>query len=923
MGDFGMESSSQDARTLFLLSPLGVTRHACGSFPKRPSPQGAPVDTLIIPKMHRFLLMVLALLAASLFPDGMSLSAATPTEGAAVPSPSPEKDAGLIPDPEALRREIPCLASQDSWTNHATADEIALFKGPVTEWKFIPAGEYDLKGFATGILGSKLPPPGVHPRLLFSPEDVPSIAKGIASSPETSERLRATEQVLNRSIWNPASDEGKVFRKLATGDLRELEWPADEGAAPGFKNTHYFKGYRQQMAGSVHTGYLPPMLQSAAFLCLLRNDGEKGREVATAIANYYRLREPLIDRLNGHYDREKITPKDYWRPMHQLVAGLCYSYDFAAPWMNEEQKSLMRRVISKATSGKRGYGMSAPVRWRDTNWVAWDLVLFLTAMSIEGEEGYDPAIYPVALETARAYLDWGISPSGTIFETNGKNGAITYELESLVCLARHGDNLIGHPHLRRLAAAQCQTVVPAGGHSVDNGTWGCQLLGANRSAILSAFYPDDPCAAFLFRQARPDSSSSANAHASPDIFFMEGARAMLFEALATRSDNPRERLGLPLAFVDPVHGLLTARSGNGTNALFLHFEARPDLRGVGHQHHDSGHFYLGALGEMWAVEAGPKNSFSPDHNTVLIDGTGHNDAAFASRVGYLGAVTNKEAAFASADLANAYNYSWTTPMHPSWMAPERVNGTWKVSPDTDPELVAYCRGTERFKTRLWGGSHWDQNWGPIMRIAGNPVRYAFRSAGITRGEHPWALIVDDIAKDDGSHLYQWLMQVPEGTRIANIPLADDAVPGVVLTKAPAEPWQYDKAENLPPNTPCLLLFLLRPAESPGGPSHLANQVADARLPIRLEQIASPKQIGSKSVKNRLIVEARAVDPAFRILLFPWRSGEPMPQVRWNEPKKAASIAWKGQTDEIIFSKGEDHRTRFTITRGGLEILKSL
>ena len=210
----------------------------------------------------------------------------------------------------------------------------------------------------------------------------------------------------------------------------------------------------------------------------------------------------------------------------------------------------------------------------------------------------------------------------------------------------------------------------------------------------------------------------------------------------------------------------------------------------------------------------------------------------------------------------------------------------------------------------------------MLSLAGNPVRYAFRSAGIARGEHPWALIVDDIAKDSGSHLYQWVMQVPEGTRIANIPLADDAVPGVVLTKATAQSWQYEKAENLPANTPCLLLFLLRPTESTGGPSKMANQVSDARLPIRIEQIASPKQTGSKSVKNRLIVEARAVDPEFRILMVPWRSGEPMPHVSWNEEKKTASLSLEGQTDEITFAKGEDQRSRFTIFRGGHELLKS-
>jgi hypothetical protein len=41
------------------------------------------------------------------------------------------------------------------------------------------------------------------------------------------------------------------------------------------------------------------------------------------------------------------------------------------------------------------------------------------------------------------------------------------------------------------------------------------------------------------------------------------------------------------------------------------------------------------------------------------------------------------------------------------------------------------------------------------------VKYAYRTAGLVRGKHPYVLVVDDIRKDDQTHEYEWLMQVPD------------------------------------------------------------------------------------------------------------------------------------------------------------------
>lgn len=102
--------------------------------------------------------------------------------------------------------------------------------------------------------------------------------------------------------------------------------------------------------------------------------------------------------------------------------------------------------------------------------------------------------------------------------------------------------------------------------------------------------------------------------------------------------------------------------------------------------------------------------------------------------------------------------------HYSWLQDDRKLLDWE--PETHPDVVKVFAGTQHWKSRIWAGSYWDSNWGPTMRHANNPVEKAFRTAGIVRGERPYALIVNDIRKDDTARVYDWQMQLPEGITTA-------------------------------------------------------------------------------------------------------------------------------------------------------------
>ena len=906
-------------------------------------------------------------LLSSVFALEVSASSATPAPVADTPE--------FLADPEALRQAIPALRAQRHWTEFATPEQIKLFDGPETVYPEIPASAYDLTGFDPALLGSPVPAPGIHPRILFSPQDIPLFKRRLEGSKTGQKALLETRFLLSQTLYNPASDEGKIYAKLVANDTADLKFLTPEPPKEVGSLTlvtpprHWFEGYKTTLTETVHTAYLPNLFAAAAFQAQLNGDATRGREIATAIANYYTLRNPFIDAYVADQEQHQLAPKDYWRSNFVVAGGnnLAFCYDLSASWMTEPQRAVLRHAIAGATSGRRAYGMNGPARWVETNWSGWDLEHYLTTLAIEGEPGYDPQIQPAALRTLKGYLQWGLSPQGTIFESNGKiGGGVHYAMLTAIALARRGENQLGHPHLRQLPLAQAQTVVPSGDYNVNNGTWGNAPFAYGH--FFTAFFPKSKiadAADYLMRQDRPDLAAFDLAHyqrsleaavakhsAPPppgtqpltrinwrkltpltpahlmgptpyDCADWQGANpAANTTAALVPFDQLRPTLDLPLDFADPVQGLLATRSSAASDALFLHFEARANLSTIGHQQHDAGHFYLAALGELWGVEAGAKSGYSNDHSNVRIDGLGLSDVAYPPRVKFLGSSLTPQGALASADISAAYNYGWVGPTQFQWGIPDAAN--WQITPETDPAIVAYFRGTQHYKMRLWGDNCFKQNWGPTMRVASaNPVKSALRTAGLVRGPHPYALILDDVDKGDArEHAYDWVMQVPNSVRLADIEMPKGNPSSAVLIKAPGgDQWRMTDVQPSPPGTPALLVVLLDVPVTVG--PQLWNFFKATEQPFRLDVRTYTSERSEQIItRTRLYISRRDTVLRSRIALIPFKIGEPLPKITWDAAQATATLAWPDQKDSLVFSAAPSERTQVNISRAGVEILST-
>ncbi len=793
---------------------------------------------------------------------------------------TPEKFA----DPQIAFRNIPRLKAWGRWAEHVafTPEQLALYDYPQMQWRLTAEKRYEEVEPGMHELASEVPPPGVHPRVLFSPQDLPLILVRIKSSVTGAMSLAETAHLLETTWLDAGTSDGQLFARLVAGELTEEEI-LGQLAPQGM-----------QHAPSFPTNHITRSLNAIALYALLTDDDDLGKKVAGAISNYY---EAIASALEAYLNQPEVYSA-YWCEVPAWIGpmDLGLNYDFAARWMTPEQSSRVRGVIARLVSGRRGYGQNGPLRVRDNHWVTRDLTLFLANLAIEGEDGFDEAVHECGVETVKAFLQWGIDEHGTLYQSNGTSGAgLQFQLLSMVALARRDVDIFGHPHWRKLMESQVQCTSPDRQVTGLRGMYGSEPLNRQIVTAWKILYPNDRCADYLlgpapsvadfdpqrYRQQLVGSDAQHLALTGPTSAGL--GRTLLYDA-AWRTTT-REELDLPLDFSDAAQGLFSARSDHGPEALWINMQARPDLYlGAGPTHHDAGSFYLQSHGVTWGREGlSEEDTASRNHSVVLIDGVGQDDGTTLAppRVKYLGAAMNDDGAVASADLRYAYEYLWTTKVD-DWGSEPVAGRSWEL--ETDSSVVEIFKGTQRYRINYWA-SPLHNPWLPTLRARFNSMAYAFRSAGLIRGAHPYAIVIDDICKDENTHVYTWQMM------------------GAFRTAGATEIGRSLGSEML----------ILTAREEEGTP---------AGSPMLLVREVGPSACRLENADDRTRVVAETVECRFRILLVPFRMGEEVPRIDVDAYTGNVEITWSDQSDELEFEVGKDNRTRLKVSRDDEEILQS-
>jgi hypothetical protein len=605
-----------------------------------------------------------------------------------------------------------------------------------------------------------------------------------------------------------------------------------------------------------------------------------------------------------------------------IVGGhlLGYGYDFAHGFMTEAQRDTVRSLIARATRGRLWMGARLPRHFRNWNWIAVGLQQPLLSLSIEGEEGYDPRVFSLGLQIAGDYLAHGVDASGMSTEAVGYT-AFGFVWSDPFCVAatRRGENLLGHPHLRAMPDWYLHCLEPAGSHWTSHGDGGDRGPGLWTVSLWRYFFPADPRTQVLWRAyvreaGREAFSSKAHiiepllwAAADPDL--EKGAKPGPWDGLPE---------AMPTTWFSAQCSSLIARSAWNPDASLVQFECRTDSVGASHEHADRGNFTFAALGRTWAKE-NFRSVETRHHNGILIDGRGQGYWPGPGR--WLGWQEKGELVLASCDSTENYSWFWpkqivTEPprefsrfTYPRWSGYaaeasrfQRRYAGQRGERDTRPGVVAFWKGFEEGGPRLWDEDAWP------LRLPYNPVKHSFRSIAFRKGAHPYLLVVDDIRKDEGEHLYEWLMQTGPDTELASLKDRE-----VVLCDTATR--RDENGLPVPAKGARQLLVRVLDMADPANEGDCAT-----RPSIRLETFERKDTLEPESgesgapvsrsfgMDKRLVIPSRARSPRFKILLFPFRQGEPLPVTQWNEDHSVLTLSHAGRTDRYEFRAEPSGRT---------------
>ena len=373
-----------------------------------------------------------------------------------------------------------------------------------------------------------------------------------------------------------------------------------------------------------------------------------------------------------------------------------------------------------------------------SNWAMYHSNLYLTNLAIEGDVDFDDYATAVLKSekvltgfnsglnerfTAliKAYMGHSVYPDGSTYE-DGYTYTMAFREGSLGLIAAHrrGLNVLNTDRFRNLLHNAVQMSEPwrCGrllGHSAGGG-----LPYPGATAFFRYVYPNSPLAILLWRQRMGD--NFVNTKKCRINFFQDfiqrsilgGEHGSASAAGTLEQLEPAFSKSIPLSFYTPRRGLLIARANLEENAVYVHYDARPDAFLVGHDNADRGSFTYTAYKTTWINDPHFKlNRDSRHHSLMHVDGLAQ--SLKAPSVKMLRTEDDGSVVLSSADLLRAYNEQWT----------------WHDGRDAPTKRVYYYKedGTQAFADKLFPD-----------KLLGNPTEFGWPSGddgkdiGFTRPE---------------------------------------------------------------------------------------------------------------------------------------------------------------------------------------------
>jgi hypothetical protein len=774
--------------------------------------------------------------------------------------------------------------------------------------------------FAVDRIGT-LAAPGKYPRIFTSSNEFNAIQQRLQNTKTGNQLLTVAKDELAK-IQSGKGIQGIAYQQLLQSSDISL---ADNFPYADFANALAVQGLFAQ----------------------LQNDKTLLQTTATVAANFIKVWINKIDATPQTQGRELMVKEAVYG--HGSLAKL---FDFTATGMSDAAKKVYINFMLKETTGKYGDGMQLPPHWRRWNHIASALAYPLSVLAIENEKGFDKRIYERGIEVLQDYLTYTFSAEGM------SNEGITYtfggfadDLLLMAALAKRGHQDVWyHPHFRKIEDWLIQALAPNPDAmwSSHGDTGSASELPWLMLMIMKYYFPTDEKIDYLLANAMPEKINKL-----PDV------SAFVFATDAAKTKNQYN--GIPpvtmnTTFFSPQRGSFITRNEWNKNAIQFQLDGRQDMLFQSHDHSDRGNFELAANGRLWVVD-GWRSTESKYHSVITIDGRGQ--GYFATPATWLHFSDNKEATFGVIDQKYAYDWMWLKSPVADLLSNKTVAPQWQNSvyadaaknlskyypgavPQRDPlrKVAEYFSGNLTNNPLIWNEDTWP------MRLPNYEVAHAFRTAGLVKGKHTYALIMDDIQKDNTEKLYEWNMPMPLDVEVVSIKQLID-----VKQESGALNIGFNTLTNKGIHGEYDIVLgdkrmkrNMKEVDTDAGETYQAGrfmpQKGDLQLLVRvLDKTAAPRPnlepnprlevieklktedmhqfyLRTMDIGKRLVIPSRSSNPNFKVLLFPYLHGEELPQTIWNENRTQLTVRFSNQEDIFYFTATKEGRTRVKMVRNG-------
>jgi hypothetical protein len=745
--------------------------------------------------------------------------------------------------------------------------------------------KYNFSGFDKNAV-TPPPPAGVHPRVLFGPDELPAIRENLSNTVPGQKVMAAIKKELDNNIRKKGSATTQGYQALIKGDTTI---PIHENISIAYSAVY------------------------EAFRCLIEDDHEGGKDVAKAITTIAKIDhasfEKNIAAFKAKNPNEEFINFQNTSKFRSQNGTLGLMYDWAYRWMDEDQRDIVRKSIALASSNMTLIGAQTlrTPRTSGSNWISWTSRLVTLLAAIEGEEGYDPGSYKRSVYALKWFFALSVFPEGENIEGWGKQFLMA---ELAYIMAKRGEYFLALDHVRgAFKNFFLHALNPWGrtgneGHNGGPFTFYDSQGGTNNNIqsmsdilVYKKLFPNDPYIDFIFRNSVGEdyeifgSRPNFRHHFSTYAGFSMAIFASTFDESKTWNQALEDvTIDSPLSYYGSDTGTMITRSSWDKDALYLYSLTR-NVTG-GHKYSDRGHFNVYSNGRHWGIYAKMRQvqqAYWPmNRSTILVDGEGVSIAPGKS----LKFIDKEHATFTVSDLKISYDmisnylfrandkqrnesmhfpYSYndfrlTQSDRPTWGMPLDERPHWQTSrkPEPAPKRFAATNG-------------WRKQ--PIL------MDKAFRTVGMVRGENPYILVVDDIKKDDQLRDYEWGMTVANDVEIFQSNKGN-----VVLSEK-----GKSKEESR-----FLLVNMLT----------VENLQGDGRI----KEVVSKNPPQKDTVLPKLVFNSKSSEPKFITLICNIDNPEKQPKTSWDN--NALTLSWDDQTDLIEFEQQESGLRKFKVTRNG-------